>query len=305
VQKNSASVVRLTGGLGNQMFQYAFGQNLRRQTGYSVAYDARSLFDGGRIQGDTPRDYALNHLNTNVTFASTAQLESFGVAQEERNFGFGSLVNSLRRLKYSTRLVQEDGFLFDGQVMSVTSEPKYYSGYWQSWKYLAGVETLVRSEFQPRTEMDGEALELKERIKDVGGACLNVRRGDFVNNEKTRKFHGYMEVEYYNSALARLRDAGEFDHVFVFSDDLDWCEANLRLKGNVKFVSHSLAGPKFTHYLSLMAACSGFVIPNSTFGWWGAWLSGAPGHLVVAPKNWFADNTIDTSDLIPESWVRL
>lgn len=301
-----AHVVRLTGGLGNQMFQYAFGQALRLATGLQVHYDARSLFDGGRIEGDTPREYSLGHLNVDVAFASDAELDFLGVKySNEVKVGLHSLVSNLRTPGRSNRVIQEKGFGYRNEVFSKGRTAKYFSGYWQSAKYLAGIEEAIRSEFQPRTALSTEAEDLKQRIEALGAACVNVRRGDFVSDEKTRKFHGYMDADYYTSGLKRLRRTGTFDHVFVFSDEPEWCASNLTLPGNIEVVAHRFAGPHFTHYMHLMSSCSGFVIPNSTFGWWGAWISNVSGNQIVSPRNWFADNTIDTTDVVPESWIRL
>lgn len=301
-----AHVVRLAGGLGNQMFQYAFGQTLRLTMGLPVHYDARTLFDGGRIEGDTLREYALSHLNVDVTFASDHELDFFGVNYSNgAKTGLKTLVSNLRTLCGNSRVVEEKGFGYRDDVLSKGHTAKYFSGYWQSVKYLSGIEETIRSEFQPRTDLTTEAKDLKQRIEHLGAACVNVRRGDFVSDEKTRKFHGYMDAEYYTSGLKRLRQTGAFDHVFVFSDEPEWCASNLHLPGNIEVVAHRFAGPHFTHYIHLMASCSGFVIPNSTFGWWGAWLSNVSGNQIVSPRNWFADKSVDTTDLIPNSWVRL
>ena len=301
-----AHVVRLTGGLGNQMFQYAFGQALRFATSLQVYFDARSLFDGGRIEGDTPREYSLGQLNVDVAFASDAHLDFFGVKySNEVKVGLHSLISNLQNLARNNRVVEEKGFAYRNDVLSKGRTAKYFSGYWQSEKYLAGIEAAIRSEFQPRTALTTEANELMQRIEALGAACVNVRRGDFVSDEKTRKFHGYMDTDYYTSGLMRLRRTGAFDHVFVFSDEPDWCVSNLTLPGKVEVVDHRFAGPHFTHYLKLMSSCSGFVIPNSTFGWWGAWLSNVSGNQIISPRTWFADRTIDTSDIVPESWTRI
>jgi hypothetical protein len=114
-----------------------------------------------------------------------------------------------------------------------------------------------------------------------------------------------MQPDYYRTGLDILRQQDSYDYVFVFSDDPEWCKENLDLPGNVEVVSHKLSGPNFSHYLNLMSACSGFVIPNSSFGWWGAWLSQVPGSSVVAPSKWFANPEIDTSDIVPKSWIRI
>lgn len=299
-------VVRLHGGLGNQMFQYAFGQTLSRKTGFAVHYDAQTVFLDGQIKGTTPREYSLGDLNVDVPLASGAEIENFGLEPlRALGTGLGSVTSNLTTLIRRRRVIREKGFAYKSHVFSQSRSARYFLGYWQSERYLIGIEETIRAEFQPRTALSEEARELKHRIKESGAACINVRRGDFVSDDKTRGFHGYMDIDYYSSALTRLRQRGSFDNLFIFSDEPEWCSSNLRLPGNVEVVPHRLAGPNFTHYMHLMASCSGFVIPNSTFGWWSAWLAKVPGDKIVAPKNWFADKTIDTVDIIPKSWIRL
>lgn len=299
-------VVRLHGGLGNQMFQYAFGQTLRKKTGFAVHYDAHTFFLGGRIKGTTPREYSLGDLNVDVPLASGAEIEYFGLSPlRALGTGLGSVASNLITLKRRRRIIQEKGFAYKSHALSRSRSARYFLGYWQSERYLMGIEETIRIEFQPRTALSLEALELKHRIKESGAACINVRRGDFVSDEKTRQFHGYMDTDYYLAALSRLRERGSFDNLFIFSDEPEWCSSNLRLPGNVEVVPHRFAGPNFSHYMNLMTSCLGFVIPNSTFGWWAAWLAKVPGDNIVAPKNWFADKTIDTSDIVPKSWIRL
>jgi len=114
-----------------------------------------------------------------------------------------------------------------------------------------------------------------------------------------------MDSKYYEGAAEALLETFGYTTTYIFSDDIPWCEANLRLPGRQHYVSHEHAGPKYTHYLSLMSACSAFIIPNSSFGWWAAWLADVPGEQIVAPRRWFADDEVVTTDLIPADWRRL
>jgi len=92
---------------------------------------------------------------------------------------------------------------------------------------------------------------------------------------------------------------------FVFSDDIEWCKKNIKFSHPTFFVEDEYFGKKGEEYLFLMSACKYFVIPNSTFSWWGAWLSEREEKIVICPKKWFVDESIDTSDLIPNDWTRI
>jgi len=241
-----------------------------------------------------------------VPLATLEEMYRFGLVSRSRfKQKFPRLVSGLHGLRSPGKVFHERGLSYQAHALDDWPVARYFLGYWQSPKYFTDYESKIREAFEPSSDMGSEALELLARIRETAGACLHVRRGDLVSNPKSRAFHGVMDQTYYTAALEKLRESGEFEHVFVFSDEPEWCKKNLKLKGVVEVVSSHTAGTGGSQHMHLMAACSGFVIPNSTFGWWGAWLSGVPGSLVVSPKSWFANSAIDTSDLIPKSWVRL
>jgi hypothetical protein len=202
-------------------------------------------------------------------------------------------------------VVRESSFGFEESVFEQGSEGGYFDGYWQSPKYFTSVKNELRREFTPRTPMSNASSKLLDRISVDGSICLNVRRGDYARNSKTRAFHGLLPKSYFYEALERAKAEVDGEVVYVFSDEPEWCKDQLLLSGEINYVEHSHAGPEFTHYLTLMAAASAFVIPNSTFAWWAAWLSGVPGNRIVAPRAWFADPSIDTCDLFPHHWQRI
>jgi hypothetical protein len=138
-------------------------------------------------------------------------------------------------------------------------------------------------------------------LRKENSVCMHVRRGDFVGN----RFHGTMPAEYYTSALSAIAPKFPKPKVFVFSDDIAWCERHLKFPFETMFMGHSYVGPKVSHYFALMKACKAFVISNSSFAWWAAWLGDDREKLVVAPKTWYLDSSKDTSDLTPSSWIRM
>ena len=151
---------------------------------------------------------------------------------------------------------------------------------------------------------------LAERIRSAESVCVNVRRGDYVSSPSSIEFLGFVGTEYYSESIKIIYARVTNPTVFVFSDEIEWCIDNLRFDCPTTFVGHEYAGEKFRDYLYLMSLCKHFIIPNSTFGWWGAWLSNSKG-IVVAPKKWFNatkwfnGTDLDTSDLIPAGWIRL
>jgi len=102
--------------------------------------------------------------------------------------------------------------------------------------------------------------------------------------------------------MAELVDNPTF---FIFSDDVEWCRKNLNLGYPRHIVDHSHKGYKFTNYMQLMVECKHYIIPNSSYAWWAVWLNKNKNKHVIAPKNWFNDSSIDTTDLVPKNWIRL
>jgi hypothetical protein len=157
--------------------------------------------------------------------------------------------------------------------------------------------------FKPK-KVSKEAKAMAEIInKEKNSVSLHVRRGDYVSNPDANKYHGTKGLDYYIAALARVNKSQKDSTVFVFSDDIAWCKKNLKLKAKKVVWVDGKNSPIEDIYL--MSLCKSNIIANSTFSWWGAWLNSNPKKIVVAPKVWFSDSNIDTSDLIPADWTRL
>jgi len=138
------------------------------------------------------------------------------------------------------------------------------------------------------------------RIAVANAVCVHVRRGDYVTSER----HGLCGLDYYREAMAWLQARMSGLEFFVFSDDPAWVAAHFPRNGAVTLVTHN-TGRADAEDLRLMMQCRHFVIANSTFSWWGAWLGQAPGKLVIAPKRWNASEKFSEKDMVPEEWARM
>jgi len=189
---------------------------------------------------------------------------------------------------------QEKSMRFDGSIFSIEDGTDII-GYFQSEKYFAEISELIRKEFCFKKEIQQSVDDrYKTVLNDHYAVSLHVRRGDYVNLQDT---HPLCTEEYYRKALDLMpKDA----KIVVISDDINWCKNNLsHLHGDMVFSDNKNSYED----MYLMSKCRANIIANSSFSWWGAWL--ADGDRVVAPKKWFGKNDIDSSDIIPERWIKI
>lgn len=288
-------VSQLYGGLGNQLFQYAVGRALaaRRETCLRL--------DMAKLNTYPLRTYKLTRFAVTATPLSAAERKAYRIPTESTN-RFQRLV---RRLIDGPKIpvVREKGFGFDPSVLEAPAHC-YLEGYWQSPKYFDFIENVIRAEFRFGEPLSGHNAAIGNEISRTGSVAVHVRRGDYVSNPTTSSYHGTCSIDYYLEAEKRLRgECGELV-LFVFSDDPDWTQANLRFQSRTLIMRQN--GLDEDHLdLQLMTLCKHHIIANSTFSWWGAWLCEQPGKCVIAPKQWFRDPNQPTDDLIPTNWLRL
>jgi hypothetical protein len=181
------------------------------------------------------------------------------------------------------------------QIINYYHEPSYVyaeipllkdcslSGYFQSWKYFYNCRQYVKKVLSPTPVED---------LKDY--CCVHVRRGDYLNYPK---HHPTQTMQYYMTAAEKI----PVKKFMVFSDDIEWCRQNF--KGNEFTINETESN---LSDFRKMISCSNFIIANSSFSWWAAWLSKNYSKVVVAPSNWFGPKLKDsspTTDLIPPEWI--
>ena len=287
-------VIRLDGGLGNQMFQYAFG--IAKANRYkSELYLDTSIFDKVHT-GITSRKYALDSFNIKAKF-------SCGYIYSNQ------LLHALfRRSSFVARV-------FKARFESVNDfEPSifnddfslYFSGYWQSYKYFKGYESVIFSDFHPINELSAFSKELLCELSCDGSIMVHVRRGDYVSLASASSFHGVLSVDFYKKAIASCLLNIPNAHFYVFSDDIAWCQgAKIIDASNVTYVENDGQRDDWED-LWLMSFCRHHIIANSSFSWWSAWLAdqryGCVGRHVFAPKNWFIAKPVNFSDRFPLHW---
>jgi len=295
-------IVKLTGGLGNQMFQYAAARRLADLRETVLKLDLTILQS---IQSDrTPRAYELKNLNISAAIATPQEIADItGLETSWRKSILRRFNRMLDMKKARPRIIRERHFHFDPEILN-TPDNSYLEGYWQSERYFMDVSDLLQKEFTFKLPLSGANLTLAQEIEAVNSISLHVRRGDYVSNKVVINKHGVCSLDYYRCCVANLIDKVADPHFYIFSDDPEWVRENISLPFKVTFVRNNGIDKGYED-LRLMSLCRHNIIANSTLSWWGAWLNMNPGKIVFAPQNWFADTSIDTSDLIPEKWIKL
>lgn len=283
-------VVRIMGGLGNQLFQYALGRAL------SVKSGERLLLDLTAFDSDPQRFYMLDRLNI------AAEIAPRRLARRLQTRGIGRLWRAVAGTPL--RVVREQSARFDPAVLDLAGGV-YLDGYWQSEKYFDRIAASLRADFALRAPLTCERLALSSDIAAAGHAVsVHVRRGDYASNPVVGAHHGTVPAEWYAEAMARMIADVPDASFFVFSDDPEWARAHLPATSPIAFIVPAADG-RDEEDMHLMSRCRHHVIANSTFSWWAAWLNPSPDKRVIAPRRWFLDPARDARDIVPEAWERL
>lgn len=277
-------IVRLQGGLGNQMFQYAAGRSLALATGREL------VLDPALISRDPARHYQLDGMAIQARLADWRDRLAIRWARWSRK-GLG---------RWSWIDESPQGLSRWSLAHQRAKHPAVMHGFWQGERYFLPHAPTIRRELQWVSPPDASNAAMLDRIGQVNAVAVHVRRGDYVSNRQFAMFHGTCGLDYYRQALELVSQRLDRPHFFVFSDDPPWARAHIQTPGPQVVVDHNL-GRSDQDDLRLMAACRSLVIANSSFSWWAAYLADRPGKIVIAPARWCADENL-TQRLRVASW---
>ena len=219
-----------------------------------------------------------------------------------KTYDSSSRLREWQSRRQKVTVVRNRASRFDPSVLSAPRDA-YLDGYWQSEQYFLDAAERIRADFTFPAPADDRNADLLKKIRETPSAVsVHVRRGDYASDAKTNAYHGLMGVDHYRRACAVIREAVDSPEYFVFSDDPAWCRGNLELEG-ATFVDWN-TGPTSWEDMRLMSTCRHHILANSSFSWWGAWLSKEEG-VTVAPRRWFLTPDNNTKDLLPSHWLSL
>ncbi len=285
-------IVKLRGGLGNQLFQYALGRHLAILNQIPLKLDTSLL---AKTTQWTYRCFALNAFNIQAAQATPQEIRQLAITVHPAMQQLGSLLGLMPPTYF-----REPYFHFSPAVLS-RRHALYLDGYWQSEKYFADISPILRSELTLRTSFSPRCQLTASMIVNGPSVSMHVRRGDYAISSKANRYLQLTDMDYYRQAVEYMAQIIPHAQFFIFSDDMEWVKAHLFLP----FPTHYAEGNTACEDLILMAHCQHHIIANSTFSWWGAWLNPNPHKIVIAPQKWFSTERFNTRDLLPDSWIQL
>lgn len=302
-------VVKLMDGLGNQMFQYAFGRYLQ------TVYNEPIVFETTKLQEGAVRRLGIQQFNIPLvdrnklsedTCAMPSKLENkflmlFSKAVRVICEKFSGI--SMSGEKAYHKMVKLGFYTTTDSILyhdfKKTKAPvKFVRGYFQSEKYFAQISDIIKKEFVVKREYSGEKLDFINELNNCESVCVHIRRGDYVGN---KRFEVCTE-EYYKKAIDYIKKNVENPVFYIFSntkEDLEWIKNNYSLPEDARYVD--IGDDEFDD-LCFMYNCHHFIISNSTFSWWGSYLSKFEG-ITISPDRWMPDDF--SEDIFLKEWIKI
>lgn len=324
-------IVCLKGGLGNQMFQYAFAKALTHFHKTEVVLDASfynnpkntHLQEDSRIYANatqpTIRNLEITHFNLSlpidITFNQKAFFKSHDKLMPLYRIYKNLLPRAYRRHNYRYHYAESQTIQ---EYFSTLHFPKYayFDGYFQNLSYFSGISHIIQQEFTLKTPLSQSNQALKKQIESTPNATfVHIRRGDFLASANSDFIK--LDKDYYERAFCHLKAIYPQAYLYIFSNDIPWCKEHFS-QHNKTESSISTQGLEFSFVenndeavavqeMELMRACQNGIIANSTFSWWAVYLMKNPSKIIISPSHFFINTPPfhSTSLILPKEWITI
>ena len=281
-------IVEIIGGLGNQMFQYAFFLYLKNKS---------HIWDRLYVDIEAMKTYDRHYgLELEKVFNLSLCPISNGLHRNLQKRSFAK--------HFVKSLYEHSECEFDEPVYCGLRPYRYYRGYWQNEGYFVDIEPMIREAFQFNINILSEKTKANaSKMNRELSVSIHVRRGDYENLPEAKAMHGGIcSLDYYHKAIDFIRQRlGSNICFYLFSDDVNWMEENLQLEN--RCIIDWNQGEDSWQDMYLMSCCRHHIIANSSFSWWAAWLNPNKSKIVLTPNKWF--NHTDAVGIVPESWIKI
>lgn len=296
-------IMKIIQGPGNQMFQYAYALAASKRIGTEFKLD----LDWYNHHSDH-RPYILDRFNISAPEATQEEIEYIKTKNASNFIGYRwNLLRDKLAPPHKKTVVQEDVQSVDWNLKRPHTT-SYIEGYFTSEKFFNDFADDVKRELSFVGEMSDESKKTAELMQNTNSVAISFRRGDFL----TKEWQNVCSLEYYQRAIMDIKKSVDNPTFFVFSDELNWVRDNINLGVEVHYMDFNY--PDYMQDMRLMTHCKNHIITNSTFSWWGAWLSGS--NNIICPEYWLNPNIethkkefngswVEFSHVLPKSWKRI
>lgn len=299
-------IVNIIGGLGNQMFQYAFALALKEKWKEEVRVDTHhynyifsKYFHGNNFYHN---GFEIEKIFPYAKLKKALVWDILKVSYYIPNFAVSRIVRRIfPKRRYEFIQKAKDSYIYDEKVFS-NNEYRYYEGYWMSARFFNPYrnkikETYKFGSFTSRQNKEYELLLLKDN-----SVTIHVRRGDYLN---CANMTNICSIDYYRKAISKVKEQILSPVFFIFSNDIEWCKENLKQdleKDIVYFVTNNKGSESYRD-MQLMSLARCNILANSSFSWWGAFLNDRNDHIVFAPNKWIRN--MNAEDICLDDWIKL
>lgn len=316
-------IIRLTSGLGNQLFQYATARNIAYKHNTILKIDKISYYSDD-FRSCELFNYKINAYEIKTTdllklkplqgyfllfvkfFAGRIRAARLYLKFESKWLNYYAHYNT----KFSQlnplikkRILIQRYYHYDDEILK-TPDNIYLIGYFQSWKYFNDIRSILIKELQPKFPIIGKNNEILTTIRDCNSVSIHIRRGDYFTNKENRELFEVYNLEYFQKAIQLIKTKINNIQLFLFSDDINWVKNNFKVDEEIYYIEKQDERQTIID-LYLMSNCKHNIISNSSFSWWGAWLNNNPEKIVIAPKKWLNSDDYNIKDLLPPNWIRI
>ena len=287
-------IVKILGGLGNQMFQFSLALSLHNKYPEETVKMDTSCFRYYPLHNG----YELSKI-FGVSMDSASMTDLIKVAYPYFNYRLWQIGSRImpKRRSMLTQLfdIEFEPLVFDKNI-------SYFDGYWQSEKYFKDIRPIILNSFKFRPFADVQNINLLKELNKHTTVSVHIRRGDYL---KIPMYRDICTLDYYRNAVQYIKSMVQIDKFIIFSNDIDWCLKNSEHifgRSNFIIVDWNHKENSFKD-MQLMSLCTHNIVANSSFSWWGAWLNNNPTKIVIAPHKWTNGNL--NMDTIPENWIKI
>lgn len=304
-------VLRIQGGLGNQLFQYATGRALSLHLNKKLFFNTSGL--DKPVDGHLQRAFMLRHFEVKGNVATEALLTK--VARPDfwkvlfskkqiyyKQLVFGEEPPTSAPYKNTELHVEPHTYRFYKHLFNDNHSVLILDGYWQSFKFFEKYNDIIKKDLTFNFALNKENNQLLEKIQNTHSVSLHVRRSDYLNTVYGNQYFKQIPIDYYEKSLKLIEKKYDDISLYVFSDDIEWCKKNFMFNDKMVYVFND--EPAIDMFL--MSKCKHNIIVNSTFSWWAAWLNANKNKTIITPSEWYKNvPDSDMHDLLPASWIKL